>query len=130
MKPGDIAVLAPDRALLEAIADRIGRIHQTGVTLETIRRFKGLERPVVIVAATRELADEPELAYVATSRARTHLVLVGEQLVLDWLISPLTSVLPHDYSEFRFQVLGAVDAGDQSDTQALSRTDAHKVPHS
>ena len=52
------------------------------VVIDSIRRFKGLESPVVIVAATTDAVREQELPYVALSRARTHLVLVGAGEVL------------------------------------------------
>ena len=55
------------------------------ITLETIAEFKGLECPVVIIAATRQIADQAELAYVALSRARTHLILIGDKAVVTWL---------------------------------------------
>ena len=51
--------------------------------MDTIRRFKGLERPVVVVAATPESVADKELPYVALSRARTHLVIAGTPKVLD-----------------------------------------------
>jgi len=80
--PTSIAVLAVDE--MQARALRKSGIPD-GMTLDTITDFKGLERPVVILAATRALADQSELAYVGLSRARTHLILVGEPVVLDWL---------------------------------------------
>ena len=52
------------------------------IILDTIRRFKGLERPVVIVAATPDTVDNKELPYVALSRARTHLIVAGVEKVL------------------------------------------------
>jgi len=42
----------------------------------TIRRFKGLERPVVILILPAEMDRSEELAYVGVSRARNHLVLL------------------------------------------------------
>ena len=49
------------------------------ITVDTIRRFKGLERPVIIVAAFEAVLKEPELAYVAMSRARAALFVVGSE---------------------------------------------------
>jgi superfamily I DNA/RNA helicase len=45
------------------------------VLLDSIRRFKGLERPVVILAGIDDLPaeDEQALLYVGLSRARTYL---------------------------------------------------------
>ena len=48
------------------------------VLFETVRRFKGLERPVVILC---ELPDDDErldqLLYTALTRATTHLVVIA-----------------------------------------------------
>lgn len=56
------------------------RLQPGYVRVSTIHAFKGLESPVVILAeldkAHRELAVE--LAYIALSRARAHLVVLGE----------------------------------------------------
>jgi hypothetical protein len=81
VKPADIVVLAPDEAARDALRKHV----PPAVQCSTIIEFKGLERPVVIVAATRAIADQAELAYVALSRARTHLIVVGESVILDWL---------------------------------------------
>jgi hypothetical protein len=81
VKPTDIVVLAPDEGDRDAL-----RKNMPGVLCCTIIEFKGLERPVVIVAATRAIADQAELAYVALSRARTHLIVIGESVILDWLV--------------------------------------------
>lgn len=83
--PGEIAVLVPDAAdeavLARAIPGPIGR----GLTLSTIAGFKGLERRVVVLVATRTIADERELAYVGLSRARAHLIVIGVAELIDWL---------------------------------------------
>jgi len=89
----DIAVLAPTEGAAEALAQgkQFGRFPvakcDEGVSgriiVDSIRRFKGLERSVVILAATPELALNNELPYVALSRARTHLAVVGVEKVLD-----------------------------------------------
>jgi superfamily I DNA/RNA helicase len=49
------------------------------VLCATVHGFKGLERPVVIVCELQDVdpEDETELLYVAFSRARTHLIVVG-----------------------------------------------------
>ena len=49
VKPSDIAVLASKREPLNAISERLNPVAFSGVTFETISRFKGLERQVVIV---------------------------------------------------------------------------------
>lgn len=83
--PEDIAVLSPGGAPLAALATPLRDQVHAGLTLSTITDFKGLERRFVIVLATRELSDVPELAYVALSRARVHLTVAGPAKVLDWL---------------------------------------------
>jgi len=83
--PQDIAVLAPEEEVLNEVGHRLRRQSTDGIMLSRIRNFKGLERRVVVVAATRDLADAVELAYVALSRARVHLSVVGEPAVLGWL---------------------------------------------
>jgi superfamily I DNA and/or RNA helicase len=47
------------------------------IILDTIRRFKRLEDLVVLLVVTASLALDDELIYVAISRARTHLVILG-----------------------------------------------------
>ena len=55
------------------------------IVVDTIARFKGLESLVVVVICTPQMLSNRELPYVAFSRARTHLVLMGPQAVLDRL---------------------------------------------
>jgi hypothetical protein len=81
--PDDIIILGVNSGVLAQIRNRSG--FPDGVPVEHVRDFKGLERKVVIIAATREIADEPELAYVALSRPRTHLAVVGETEIIAWL---------------------------------------------
>jgi hypothetical protein len=83
--PSDIAVLSPCIAALEELAKPLCDQVSAGLTLSTIVDFKGLERRFVFVLATRELSDIPELAYVALSRARVHLTVVGPPEVIEWL---------------------------------------------
>jgi hypothetical protein len=45
--------------------------------VESVRRFKGLEAPIVVVVASRSMAQDPELSYVAVSRARSRLFVFG-----------------------------------------------------
>lgn len=59
-------------------------LHRQGaVSADTVRRFKGLERPVVILIADEHLAADRELAYVGLSRARSHLAVVGQRPFLE-----------------------------------------------
>ena len=79
--PADIAVLmGSGRACPLRKGQRIGAFETTTdqaaepskVLLETVRRFKGLERPVVILTAIDDLpaAEETALLYCGLSRAR------------------------------------------------------------
>jgi hypothetical protein len=83
LTPEDIVILAVDEAMLGRIRNRSG--FPNGVVVSTVRDFKGLERKVVILAASRQISDEKELAYVSLSRPRAHLVVIGEPEILSWL---------------------------------------------
>ena len=83
LAPEDIVILGVSEAMLAAIRNRAG--FPDGVSVSQARDFKGLERKVVILAAGREIADEPEMAYVSLSRPRTHLLVIGEPEILSWL---------------------------------------------
>jgi hypothetical protein len=53
--------------------------------VDTIQRFKGLERPaIILVAGTGELVN-PELAYVGLSRPRFYLSVVAHPKEAKWL---------------------------------------------
>ena len=55
----------------------------TGVIgLDTIRRFKGLDSRVVILCELESVLDSPDLLYVGITRARVHLVVLGEARTL------------------------------------------------
>ncbi|MEE4356529.1 MAG: NERD domain-containing protein [Desulfococcaceae bacterium] len=56
---------------------RCDKPKRNSLIVDSIRRFKGLESPVVILAVTPEIISNKELPYVALSRARTHLAIVG-----------------------------------------------------
>ena len=79
----DIVILGVNEAWVAVIRNRAG--FPDGVLVSSVIDFKGLERKVVIIAADREIADEPELAYVSLSRPRTHLIVAGEPEILSWL---------------------------------------------
>ena len=55
------------------------------VKFDTVRRFKGLEAPVVVIAdlTDRTAADNSDLLYIALSRPRSHLVLLGEKSAIE-----------------------------------------------
>ena len=91
--PDNIAVLVASETAIERIApnNRLGGFRtvrcdeqsEGRIVVDSIRRFKGLERPVVVIAATPETVVERDLPYVSVSRARTHLVIVGVEKVLN-----------------------------------------------
>jgi len=88
VEPADIAVLmGSTRSGSLRRGKRIGAFETTEdqtaepskVLLESIRRFKGLERLVVVLTAIDQLPadDETTLLYVGLSRARVHLVVIA-----------------------------------------------------
>jgi len=94
--PSDIAVLmGSTRSGSLRRGKRIGAFETTEdqtaepskVLLESIRRFKGLERPVVVLTAIDELSadDETALLYVGLSRARVHLVVIATGVTISRL---------------------------------------------
>jgi len=89
----DIAVLSAGTAPLRAISTQMRDELSAGLTLSTIADFKGLERRFVVLLASRELSDVHELAYVALSRARVYLMIIGPHAVLGWLQSDAASAL-------------------------------------
>lgn len=100
--PDDIAVLVATEAAIDRISpgNRLGEFYtarcdeeqsEDRIVVDSIRRFKGLERPVVVIAATPDTVIHAELPYVALSRARTHLVIVGSDKVLNRMRGVATS---------------------------------------
>ena len=64
-------------------AHAVPRLPDDVILCDSIRRFKGLERPVVVLVELR--ADDPKLdrlLYVGASRATQHLVVIGPAGVL------------------------------------------------
>lgn len=82
--PGQIAVLSGTGSALAALSEKIAGkatcraddVQPDHIVLDTVRRFKGLSRPCVFLIGIEGLTD-PELIYVATSRANVLLELVG-----------------------------------------------------
>ena len=87
VKLSSIAILSKNASMLERakpalFANRIlfstaDKFSVESITLDTVLRFKGMESPFVLLFADRDLADHEEMSYVATSRARSHLYIVG-----------------------------------------------------
>jgi hypothetical protein len=73
-----------DGRLLGLAAENVPEPPKDVVLCESIRRFKGLERPVVVLLELPR--DDPErldrLIYVGASRARQHLVIITPVAVL------------------------------------------------
>lgn len=93
----DIAILLPNQTLIKDItkgkSDVFGSYPYTNaesqgedkVIIDTIRRFKGLERPVVMMVLDASTLEEKELIYTGLTRAQAHLELLGSKAVLDSL---------------------------------------------
>ncbi|MCH8558875.1 MAG: NERD domain-containing protein [Balneolia bacterium] len=89
-----IAILCPDMKTIETIAGpskaQIGKYSVTNsetpktgsVVVETIRRFKGMESPVVLLVLDASTVSMPELIYTGVTRAQVHLELFGSAAAL------------------------------------------------
>jgi hypothetical protein len=97
MKPEDIVILSgagQGRGCLRP-GDQVGNYELSApsetepgtIGLETVRRFKGLERRVVILVDIEQVTDSRELSYVALTRARSLLAVVGSEEAIDRLVS-------------------------------------------
>jgi hypothetical protein len=80
---GNPAVDGAGRSLGAAAQD-VPDLPDDVILCDTIRRFKGLERPVIILVelGTNDLNMLDRLLYVGGSRARQHLVVIGQRDVL------------------------------------------------
>jgi len=87
LKREDVIVLTATSKANSALADvdRVGSFdlkafgeEGSGIAVESVWRFKGLERPAVIVTDLAE-GTRDALRYVAMTRARSVLVMVGEE---------------------------------------------------
>lgn len=84
--PGQIAVLTGRASDVDSGSFRIAGVqtcradsfHPERIIFDTVRRFKGLSRPCVFVVGIEDIL-EPELVYVATSRANLLLELAGTE---------------------------------------------------
>ena len=90
ISPEQIAILTPHslvRSALPKILEALGT-KQKQVSLSAISMFKGLERPVIILAELDEVfmalpeRERDALSYVGTSRPRNHLSLIGHESTL------------------------------------------------
>lgn len=99
LRPGDIAILFPDAETAQCLADskgyRVGRYRagdaeqrsEDRVVVDTIRRFKGLESPVILLVLNNDTTDRDELLYTGITRAQAILELIGPAHVLHQLDS-------------------------------------------
>jgi len=86
--PQDITILSEDSYYRRTLASHLfsSGIKSTtamsrnynSVVIDSIMNFKGLEALVVIVLATQKMARSLEFSYVAVSRARALLVVIGD----------------------------------------------------
>jgi len=95
--PSNIAILFPDTDSIQTILGntqpRIGRSSTTNaevplpktITVDTIRRFKGLEKPVVLLVLPTSMQDRTELIYTAFTRPKVLLEVFGPSWVLNQL---------------------------------------------
>lgn len=93
--PEDVAILSGSGQSGSRVTGlpRIGRFDTTqadapqggAVVVDTVRRFKGLERKVVLLVELGDILESAELLYVAMTRARLKLVVVGTPRELERL---------------------------------------------
>jgi len=94
LEPRQIAVLFENSNFLqEVIGDRrkiiaipitsAGEMEPGSFVVDTIRRFKGLEAPVVILLFKNPGAEIEELLYVGITRAQSLLILAGPAYLID-----------------------------------------------
>lgn len=94
-----ITVLVPDKYERDRLtaSGYIGRLAvSTGsepelnhVTVESVRRFKGLDSRAIIIFHPEKYLDTTELLYVASTRAQVRLVIIGEKDAIQFLKNKL-----------------------------------------
>lgn len=99
LDPGDIAILFPTEQAASCLADdrgyRIGRSRACNaekrsndmVAVDTIRRFKGLESPVVLLVLGLDVSDREQLLYTGITRAQAVLEIFAPANVIRQLES-------------------------------------------
>lgn len=93
--PGDIAVLVNGPAVRTSFLKGSSRtsipladaetMALEDVVVDTVTRFKGLERAAIILIVTGDEMEQREFAYVAFSRARAYLGVVCSREEVPWL---------------------------------------------
>ena len=96
---GEIAVLLPKADWVERFRIKASRSHlefadcldlsTDGIVVDTLRRFKGLERPATIIVVGESDLARGELAYVGLSRPRFYLAVVARSQDMRWLRQPV-----------------------------------------
>ena len=99
MAPSDIAILLQDDHMMDQLRVdgliRIGRYQVTNaeerrgnaIVVDTIRRFKGLESPVVLLVVANDMKDRYELLYTAMTRPQSLLEVFGPPRMLQQMRS-------------------------------------------
>ena len=95
LDPADIAVLVPNREARDAFMVATARsglsftdaetTSSEAVVVDTVRRYKGLERPAVILCIAGAKAGLTELAYTGMTRARAALSIVCQPKDRHWI---------------------------------------------
>lgn len=95
----NIAVLVPNEAVGKPVKKELyGKnikcrdcvsTDSDGIVFETVRKFKGLESPIVFLAVTEDICNSPELVYVALTRGRLRLYCIGNGKALKKLQDPV-----------------------------------------
>lgn len=93
--PSDIAVLVNSTSGMSKIHEKCGGtsipvtdaedMALEAAVVDTVRRFKGLERPAIILVVTGDEMERRELAYVAFSRAQAFLCVIAARNETLWL---------------------------------------------
>ena len=60
----------------------LAQSHSDHIVFDSIRRFKGLDKPIVILIELTQVMTATELLYVALTRARSQLFVIGNEDVL------------------------------------------------
>jgi hypothetical protein len=98
----EIAVLLPSQELVEHFQIAASKSHlefadclnlsTDRIVVDTLRRFKGLERPATVLIVGESDLARAELAYVGMSRPRFYLAVVARAKDMEWLRQVTTAV--------------------------------------
>jgi hypothetical protein len=84
--PGTVQRLRQGNKICKLSAHDAEALGEPGITIDTVRRFKGLESRVVVLAIAEGTIPEHELLYVGLTRARSYLLIVGRPDILKALV--------------------------------------------